>query len=612
VVFVDRSLLMTRLWGRLASRLGHSSYRVVDTNLARPIHSWLAAPQNIVRDPLLAGSRVGAVFAAAAIATVPTVATIVSSVSPASASAPRHSLNDPFAQGISVVPSRINGDGSSTGGDGSKTKPPGHGGTRVPRSAIGGDGTILIAPLATGSIALVDAHHLKYFINTNITFSTTSAASGAMSEASFTQAVVASTSAGGTTTSTLDDAFDNYNALFVDVGGTTTGHSDPNNMYNRTGASAALDNSPNPECAGQNVVFPTEEMQGLDVHREVYVPTDGSYARWLNVFTNSTSAAITAGVGTANNIGSDSNTIITGSSNGDTTADLTDTWVGTFQNFSGNTSSDPRAAHVIQGADAPVAPTAVNFTNGDDNPFWAWDITVQPGETVTMMNFVAEEGTKAAAAADASSLAALTPGENGITPELRCMSEASLSSLENFALPDVSVAPVTVGEGDGSAALVFTRTASGASATVTYSLTAGTATDGADYTDPSPLTVSFAAGATTATASIPIVDDTLVETDETFQAAITNVTGYGKITATPEDAAATITIKDNDVAPTTTTEAPTTTAAELPAVAPTMPATPVVLPATGGSPTPVAWLAGAFLAAGAVIVRVVRRRPARH
>jgi hypothetical protein len=57
--------------------------------------------------------------------------------------------------------------------------------------------------MATGSYALIDAAGLKYFINTNITFNTTSSASGAASEASYTQAVSASTLNGGSPTRPL-------------------------------------------------------------------------------------------------------------------------------------------------------------------------------------------------------------------------------------------------------------------------------------------------------------------------------------------------------------------------------------------------------------------------
>ncbi|MGH9419713.1 MAG: hypothetical protein ACRD3J_07055, partial [Thermoanaerobaculia bacterium] len=67
--------------------------------------------------------------------------------------------------------------------------------------------------LATGSQSLIDASGVQYFINTDITFSTSSSASAARSEASYTHAVVASTSAGGTTTSTLNDAYDGYDTL---------------------------------------------------------------------------------------------------------------------------------------------------------------------------------------------------------------------------------------------------------------------------------------------------------------------------------------------------------------------------------------------------------------
>src|SRR5258708_4112274 len=54
-------------------------------------------------------------------------------------------------------------------------------------------------PGATGSQGLIDSSGVKYFINTDITFSTSSSASAAMSEASYTHAVAASTSGGGTT-----------------------------------------------------------------------------------------------------------------------------------------------------------------------------------------------------------------------------------------------------------------------------------------------------------------------------------------------------------------------------------------------------------------------------
>ena len=69
-----------------------------------------------------------------------------------------------------------------------------HGGSLTP-------GALSFRPraLATGSIGLIDVAGLKYFINTNITFSTSSSASGAASEASYQAPIVASTVGGGVT-----------------------------------------------------------------------------------------------------------------------------------------------------------------------------------------------------------------------------------------------------------------------------------------------------------------------------------------------------------------------------------------------------------------------------
>src|SRR5262249_30400510 len=72
-----------------------------------------------------------------------------------------------------------------------------------------------IAAAATGSQALIDASGLKWLINTNITFSTSSSASGAMSEASYTHAVAATTANGGVVMSSLNDAYDGYNTVCI-------------------------------------------------------------------------------------------------------------------------------------------------------------------------------------------------------------------------------------------------------------------------------------------------------------------------------------------------------------------------------------------------------------
>jgi hypothetical protein len=224
------------------------------------------------------------------------------------------------------------------------------------------------AALATGSIQLIDAGGLEYFINTNITFSTSSSASGAASEASYTHAIAATTSGGGTTMSTLNDMFDGYNSICVSLtnnaGPCITGN--PNfTMYNQNGP-ATIDTSVPAvlECTNRQYVYPAKTIGGLSVQRKVYVPTNDRFIRWMNFFTNTTGAPITFTMITSNNLGSDSNTVLVTTSSGDAIATPADLWATSFQNYSGNTSSDPRIGHVFQGNGAPTPVASIHFVSG--------------------------------------------------------------------------------------------------------------------------------------------------------------------------------------------------------------------------------------------------------
>ena len=94
--------------------------------------------------------------------------------------------------------------------------------------------------------------------------------------------------------------------------------------------------------------------------------------------------------------------------------------------------------------------------------------------------------------------------------------------------PSFSINDVSVVEGNsGTRNATFTVTLSPAAATavtVTASTANGTATAGSDYTGGS-LTLSFTAGQTSKTASLPVRGDTTVEPNETFFVNLTNPTG---------------------------------------------------------------------------------------
>lgn len=293
--------------------------------------------------------------------------------------------------------------------------------------------TVPRAPEATGAQALTDQSGFEYFVNTDITFTTTSSASGAASEASYSTAVAATTLNGGTVSSSLNDAFDGYNsvcfAFTTDSGPCTSGTGgggrgiNPYIMYNGNGA-ATLDAS----CSNRQVIFPAQTIApGVTAERKVFVPLNDEFARWQNIVTNTSASAVTLNIITSTNLGSDANTTVVTTSSGDAVATTADNWVTTFQNFSGTTSSDPRLGHVLGGPGAAVGLNGVNFANGDDNPFWSYRVTIQPGQTVNVVNFVTGQPSRADAAAKASELVNLTGNAAA------CMTASEVAQVVNYA-----------------------------------------------------------------------------------------------------------------------------------------------------------------------------------
>lgn len=286
---------------------------------------------------------------------------------------------------------------------------------------------------ATGSQGLIDAQGMKYFINTNITFSTSSSASGAASSASYTHAVAASTLNGGTTSSTLTDSYNGYNAMCISLNNTVATCETGNAnfvIYNKRGPATT-------ECLGsvsgvnRQVVFPPQTSGSIQMSRKVFVPDNDEFARWLNYFTNTGGSPQTVTMVTSNNLGSGSNTKIVSSSNGNNVAEVTDFWVTTFQNFAGSatTTSDPRLGHVLQGPFAAVPLAGIFFADGNDNPFWGYTFILNPGETKIIANFGVNQPSKAAANAKSAELAGLPPNA------VQCMSTAEQAEIANFIPP---------------------------------------------------------------------------------------------------------------------------------------------------------------------------------
>ncbi len=116
--------------------------------------------------------------------------------------------------------------------------------------------------------------------------------------------------------------------------------------------------------------------------------------------------------------------------------------------------------------------------------------------------------------------------------------------LDGASTPALSIADNQVAEDAGPLVLAVTLSpASSGTVTVDYATADGSATEPSDYTSTSG-TLTFAPGETSMTISVPLIDDELVEGDETFSVQLSAAVG-----ADLADASATATIINDDVLP---------------------------------------------------------------
>ena len=108
--------------------------------------------------------------------------------------------------------------------------------------------------------------------------------------------------------------------------------------------------------------------------------------------------------------------------------------------------------------------------------------------------------------------------------------------------PELSIADVMLNEGDGTAGFTVTlNLASGATVTVDYATSDGSALAGSDYTATSG-TLSFAPGEISKTIEVTVTDDSLGEGDEDFKVTLSNA-----VNANMAADEATATIDDNEM-----------------------------------------------------------------
>ncbi len=218
-------------------------------------------------------------------------------------------------------------------------------------------------------------------------------------------------------------------------------------------------------------------------------------------------------------------------------------------------------------------------TSGTDYTALSGTVTIPAGATTATITIpVIDDAVVEGNETVIITLTSITSGSPGVTLGAAASIVATNTIADNDA-PTVSIANTTNGNEAGAVNGVMTVTMSATrptAVTLTYSV-AGTATSGTDFTALSG-TVTIASGATTATISIPVIDDLIVEGSETVIVTLTAVTSGAASLGVPANLVATNTIADNDTA--TVTIANTTNGNEAGAVAGVMTVTQTKVSAT--------------------------------
>ena len=185
----------------------------------------------------------------------------------------------------------------------------------------------------------------------------------------------------------------------------------------------------------QSLVTGNGTAAGLTVSREVDRARQRRRrsCRTVNTFTNPTGLPITTTVQILGNLGSNAATTVFATSNGDTTVQPSDQWIGTDDTTDG--AGTPAVIHYIHGPNG-LQPASVSVVG--DNIQWTYNLTVPAGQTVRLAYFTILGITRAEAIAAANTLVA-SGGFGGQAAEF--LSTAELQSLVNFSSV-VNAAPV--------------------------------------------------------------------------------------------------------------------------------------------------------------------------
>jgi len=187
-------------------------------------------------------------------------------------------------------------------------------------------------------------------------------------------------------------------------------------------------------------------------------------------------------------------------------------------------------------------------TSGSDYTALPTSVTIPAGQTsvtlnIPVLNDSAIEGGETVLV----TLTGITSGNSNIT--LQAGSTQATVPIADNDSAQVRINGTTAGAEAGTVSLVYTVTQSAtspANTVIAYSLS-GSASAGSDFIAPSG-SVTILAGQTTATITIPVVNDTLVEANETVIVRLDSITSGQQVSIDTTQDQATLAISDNDSA----------------------------------------------------------------
>jgi hypothetical protein len=264
-----------------------------------------------------------------------------------------------------------------------------------------------------------------------------------------------------------EDSWDHWGALFVGGDGAS-------NKYTSTD-----DNSCSVQNSGRELVFPTVTIAGLDVQRTFFVGAKGlPGVRLVELVHNPRANPITTSIQVGDthaesglgDLGSDEDTVVSSSSDGDASLAPSDLWGVTAGGLMG-LPSDDTLAHVWDGRGGADRIDSVTLTGTDtvpqDNLAYRWDnVTIAPGETVAFVSYEIQQATEANDLTVWNSLAADAARTREAAPlqEIYAgMSDPEIAAVRNWPKPQPTAAIAPLSRLNDGAAVTLSSAGSAAS-----------------------------------------------------------------------------------------------------------------------------------------------------